>query len=102
MAAVNFSRNSSYSPSTTMKRLAALQDCPLLSRRASTAACTARVEVVGGEQDERVGAAELQRDLLEVAPGHLGDGRAGALRAGHRDALHARVGDDVAACSFVM
>ena len=53
-----------------------------------------RVEVVGAEQDERVRAAELEHDLLEVAPGDLGDGRAGALRAGQRDALHARVGDD--------
>ena len=53
------------------------------------------VEVVGAEQDERIGAAQLEHDLLQVAAGDLGDGRAGALRAGHRHALHARVGDHV-------
>ena len=52
------------------------------------------VEVVGREQDEGVGAAELEHDLLEVTAGDLGDGGAGALGAGERDALHARVGDD--------
>ena len=52
-------------------------------------------EVVGVEQDEGVGAAELEDDLLEVAPCHLGDGGAGPLGAGDRDADHARVGDDV-------
>ena len=77
-----------------MKRLAALHDWPLLSRRASTAASTVAVEVVGREQDEGVGAAELEHDLLEVASGDLGDGGTGALGAGERDALHARVGDD--------
>ena len=60
------------------------------------------VEVVGGQQDERVGAAELQHDLLEVATGDSATAAAGALRAGHRDALHARVGDDRRpTCSFV-
>ena len=52
------------------------------------------VEVVGRQQDERVGSAELERDLLEVASGDLGDRGAGALRAGDRHALHAPVGDD--------
>ena len=66
-----------------MNRLAALQDWPVLSRRAATAASTVAVEVVGAEQDERVGAAELEHDLLQVAAGDLGDGGAGALGAGH-------------------
>ena len=39
------------------------------------------VEVVGRQQDERVRPAELERDLLEVAPGDLGDRCAGALGA---------------------
>ena len=76
-----------------MKRLAALQDWPVLSSRASAAASTRRVEVVGAEQDEGVRAAELEHDLLQVAPGDLGDRGAGALGAGDRDAVHARVGD---------
>ena len=53
------------------------------------------VEVVGREQDERVRAAELENDLLQVAATDLGDRSAGALGAGERDALHARVGDDL-------
>ena len=52
------------------------------------------VEVVGAEQHERVGSAELEHDLLEVAAGDLGDGGTGALRSGERDALHAAVADD--------
>ena len=32
--------------------------------------------------------------FLRLRPGDLRDGGAGALRAGDRDALHARVGDD--------
>ena len=53
------------------------------------------VEVVGAQQDERIRAAELEHDLLEVASGDLGHGRAGALGAGQRHAAHARVGDHV-------
>ena len=40
MAAVNFSRNGSYSSSITTNRLAALHDWPALSRRAFTADST--------------------------------------------------------------
>ena len=54
-----------------------------------------RVEVVGRQQDERVGAAQLQNDLLEVAPRDLGDGGSRALAAGHRDAVHTPIGDDL-------
>ena len=53
-----------------------------------------RVEVVGGEHDERVGAAELEHDLLQVAAGDLGDRGAGALAAGQRHAGDPGVGDD--------
>ena len=94
IAAVNFSRNASYSPSTTMKRFGALHDWPLLSRRALDRGLHSTVEVVRRQQDERVGSAELERDLLEVASRDLGDGGARALRARDRDAVHARVGDD--------
>ena len=48
---------------------------------------------VAAEQDERVGPAHLEHDLLQVAAGDLGDGRAGPLGAGHRDPAHPRVGD---------
>ena len=51
------------------------------------------VEVLGSEQDERIGAAELEHDLLQVAPGDLGDRGAGPLGAGQRDASDSRIGD---------
>ena len=51
------------------------------------------VHVVGAEQDERVRPAELEHDLLQVAPGDLGDGSAGALGAGQRDAPDPRILD---------
>ncbi len=54
-----------------------------------------RVEVVGGKNDEGVGAAELEHDLLEVAAGDLGDRGAGARGAGQRHAGDPLVGDDV-------
>ena len=50
-------------------------------------------EVVGTEQDERVRATQLEYDLLQVAPGDLGDGGTGPLGAGQRDAAHPAVGD---------
>src|SRR4051812_40943734 len=52
-------------------------------------------EVLGVEHDERVAAAQLEDRLLQVAPGDLGDARAGLLTAGQRDALDVRVGDDL-------
>ena len=76
-----------------MKRFAALHDWPVLSRRAVDRGLHRRVEVVGREQDERVGSAELERDLLQVAAGDLGDRGTGPLRSGDRHALHAPVGD---------
>ena len=60
-----------------------------------------RIQVVGVQQDERVGPAELQHHLLQVASRDLGDGGAGALGTGQRDALHPRVGDADATCSLV-
>jgi hypothetical protein len=51
------------------------------------------LEIVGRENDERVGAAEFEDDLLEVASGCLGDDRSRALRAGEGDPDDSRVGD---------
>ena len=51
------------------------------------------VHVGGVEHDVGVGATELEHDLLEVAAGFSGDGRAGTLGAGERDAVDTRVGD---------
>jgi hypothetical protein len=54
-----------------------------------------RVEVVGAQHDERVGPTELQHDLLQVATRGGGHRRSGPLRTGQRDALDARVADDL-------
>src|SRR5947208_1162375 len=51
------------------------------------------VEVVSAEDDERVGAAELENDLLQMPASDLRDGGAGALRAGDGYAADARIGD---------
>jgi hypothetical protein len=53
------------------------------------------VKVLGPEQDERVRAAQLEYDLLQVAPGDLGDGRARPLGAGQRNAPNPRIGEDL-------
>ena len=52
-----------------------------------------RIHVVGAEQDERIGTAQLQHHLLEVATGDLGHGRPGALRTSQRHAAHPRIRD---------
>jgi hypothetical protein len=64
-----------------MNRFAALHDWPALSIRARRV-LDRLVEVVGAEDDERVGAAHLEHDLLQIPAGDLGDGGAGALGAG--------------------
>ena len=81
--------------SETMIRFAALQACPVFSKPAVDGGVHRGVQVVGAQHDERVGAAELEDDLLQVAARDLGDGGARALGAGQRNALHAWVGDDV-------
>ena len=53
-----------------------------------------RGDVVGVEDDVRVGATELEHALLQVLAGDRGDHRAGPLGAGQRDARDPRVGDD--------
>src|SRR3954452_1800950 len=42
------------------------------------------VHVLGAEQDERIGATELEHDLLQVLASGRGDGGTGALGASHR------------------
>ena len=81
----------------TTKRFAALHAWPAFSRRAATANSTtlSRSSVLS-----RMNGSEppgLEHDLLQVAARHLGDGGAGALGAGHRHALDARVGDRLSA-----
>src|SRR5207342_761868 len=51
------------------------------------------VEVVSTEDDEGVGAAELENDLLQMSASDLRDGGAGALGAGDGYAADARIGD---------
>ena len=51
------------------------------------------VEVGVGEDDERVRAAQLEHLLLELAPGQAGDAVADLARAGQRDGVDARIGD---------
>ena len=77
-----------------MKRLAALHAWPLFSSRAATAESTvaSRSSVLS-----RMNGSEppsSSDDLLQVATRDLRDGGAGALGAGERDALDARVADD--------
>ena len=94
IAAVNFSRNGSYSVVDDDEALGRVAGLAAVVEAGGDGGLDGRVEVVGRQQDERIGAAQLEHDLLEVAAGDLGDGGAGALGAGQRDALHARVGDD--------
>ena len=53
------------------------------------------VEVGGGQDDEGVGAAELEDGLLDEPAGLGGDGAAGGLGAGDGDGGDAGVGEDV-------
>src|SRR3712207_7846473 len=52
-----------------------------------------RVEVFVLQHDERVGAAELEHDLLEVSAGQLRHRSPCPAAAGQRHALHARIGN---------
>jgi hypothetical protein len=53
-----------------------------------------RVEVVGASTMNGSEPPSSSTTFFRLPAGDLGDRRAGALRAGHRDALDARVGDD--------
>ena len=76
---------------STMNRLAAMQDWPLLMVRASTAVRHGAVEIGAGHHHEGVAAAQFEHRLLDLRGrlgGHL---RAGRLAAGEGDGLDARV-----------
>ena len=64
----------------TMKRLAAMQDWPLLIVRALTAVSTRGVQIGARHDDERIAAAQLEHRLLEVLAGLRRDLAARALR----------------------
>ena len=64
-----------------MKRLAALHAWPRVLQAPADGRLDDRVEVVGVEHEERVRAAELEHDLLEVAAGDLGHRGARAARS---------------------
>ena len=75
------------------KRLAAMQDWPLLMQRARTASWTASVEVGRGHDDEGIAAAEFEDGLLDEPSGLGGDGAAGGFAAGEGDGGDALVGE---------
>ena len=77
-----------------MNRLAAMQLWPPLPKRDFTAASAAALEVGVVEDDERVGAAELEHALLQRRAGGRADGLAGPLAAGQRDGGDPGVADD--------
>ena len=76
-----------------MNRFDAVQACPPLASRPTTAAFGGGVDIGVGEHHERVRAAEFEHELLHVPAGDLADGGPGLLRSGHRNALDAGVGD---------
>jgi len=67
MAWLKRSRNSSASSSTTMKRLDAMHDCPLLMQRRLGAIGTA-AEVGRRQHQERIRAASSSTDFLSASP----------------------------------
>src|SRR4051794_9905034 len=76
-----------------MKRLAALQDWPVLSSRASAAACAAPST---SSVPSRMNGSEppsSSTTFFRLRPAISDDGAAGALGAGDRDAVHPRVCD---------
>ena len=72
LPATNRRSNSSAIDSATMKRLAAMHDCPLLMVRALTAVVDRGLEVGAGHHDEGVAAAQLEHRLLDLLPGRAG------------------------------
>ena len=72
-------------------------DLALVQERAE-GRCVDRVLEVGvGEDDQRVVAAELEHDPLELPAGRLGELAAGAGRAGEVEPAHVRVLDQLVA-----
>ena len=84
--------NSSAISSLTMKRLAAMQDWPLLMMRACTAVSHRRLDVGVRKDDERIASAELEHGLLQVLARGSGHGPTGRLAPGQRDGRDPGVG----------
>ncbi len=91
MAATKSRSNSAATSSITMKRLAAMQDCPLLTVRASAAVRAAASRSACADDDEGVAAAEFEHGLLDLASGAGGHFTAGGLAAGKGGGLDARI-----------
>ena len=64
--ATNFFSNSAAIGSATMKRLAAMQDCPLFCTRAVTAVSTAASEIGAGHHDKRIAPAQFEHNFLDA------------------------------------
>ena len=89
--------NSSAIGRSTMIRRADMQICPWC-RNAPNARRVDRVLEVGvGEDDQRVVAAELEHDALQLPAGRLGELAARAGRAGEVEPAHGRVLDQLVA-----
>ena len=67
------------------KRLAAMQDWPLLMQRACDGGCDGGVERGRGHDDEGIAAAEFEDGFLDEPSGLGGDGAAGGLASGDGD-----------------
>ena len=78
-----------------MKRLAAMQDCPLFCTCAVTAVRTQASRSADGNTMNGSDSAELEDALLQGVTGGCRDGHAGALAAGDRDGGDAGVVDEV-------
>ena len=72
-------------------------DLTLVQERAERRGVDRVVEVGVAEHDQRVRAAELEHDALEVATRRLGELAADRGRAGEVDAAHLRVLDELVA-----
>ena len=94
MRATNSSSNASATSSCTMKRLAAMQLCPLFCTRAVTAVCAAFSRSADGMTTNGIAAAELEHDRLELLPRDPSDRTAGGRAPGERRGAHARIAQD--------
>ncbi len=73
-----------------LRRIAGL---PVVVEAAIECGIDHRIQIIGGEQDERVGAAEFEHDLLQVPARLLRDRHTCPLGTGEGDPADPRVGD---------
>ena len=78
-----------------MKRLAAMQDWPVLIVRAFTAVSDGVLEIRARHHDERIAAAEFEHTLLDLPRRATRHFAAGAFAAGQGDRFDARIIDDL-------